>query len=901
MKKTTKSILALGLTFFALKIQGQTLLHYWNFNDPTSVQTITTPNVSLVSGGSITYTLGTATILAYANGTGQNFDVNNYNARNSDVAGTHLRFNDPIGGSLVFSLPTTGYENAVVKFTTRRSGQGAGSQTWSYSTDGTNYTVLQTISPVDGDPTLQTLDFSAISATDNNANFKLKVEFAQGTGGITGNNRFDNFTLDAYAVGTTPAPQPEIGFATNFVVVNEDAGTLDLVLNVENPGTGSVDLVVKGAPFSTADANDFTLASQTIQLTASTGATHIISIPINDDKLEEQQAEYFVLGLENANGVTVKGNSFATVYIKDNDRVAPVPTSEITLDYVGSFDPSGSNSSSTEIVVHDPKSQRLFSSSAIAGYLDIIDFSDPLVPKVIKSVDMNPYGGITSVAVKNGIVAVASPNADETLNGSVVFFDTDGVFQKQLTVGALPDNISFTPDGKKVLTANEGQPNTSYSIDPEGSVSVIDISGGMQGLSQNHVTTLDFTGFNAQEAKLIASGVRKTKASSTLSQDLEPEYIATSTDSKKAWVSLQENNAIAEINLESPSIQSIWALGTKDMTIPGNGFDASDNNGEVLIANWPVEAYYIPDAIATYEINGTPFIITANEGDEKEYGTFEERVAVNSADYVLDPVVFPNAEILKQPYNLGRFRATNLNGDTDNDGAFEGIRSLGARSFSIFNANTKEIVFDSGDDFEMYTAEHFAEIFNSDHESNNPKNRSRAKGPEPEGVTTAKIADKTFAFIALERVGGVMVYNVTDPQNVTFVDYKNTRSTSKYEGDNGAEGIIYVAPENSPTSKPYVIVANEISGTLTIFEVNTSKLSNEDFIVENVKTFNIFPNPATGEIVYFNRAADVMVFDLNGRLMYQEKNVQSINVAAYPSGVYLVKTSEGLVQKLIKK
>lgn len=901
MKKITKSIIALSIMFFALEMQAQTLIHYWNFNNATSVQTITTPDVSLVSTASIAYTSGASTVFDFAGGTGQNFSVNNFNARNNAVVGNHLRFNNPIGGSLIFSLPTTGYENAVAKFTTRRSGSGAGTQTWSYSTDGSTYTVFQTINPVDGDPTLQTLDFSSISAADNNANFKLKVEFAQGTGGTVGNNRFDNFTLDAYTLGTAPIPQPKISMASNFIVVNEDAGTLDFILNIENPNTATVDLVVKGAPFSTADANDFTFVTQTIQLTPASGSTYTVSIPIVDDNLEEQQAEYFVLSLENANGITVNGNSFATIYIKDNDRLAPVPTNEITLDYVGSFDPSGTNTSSTEIVVHDPQTQRLFSSSAIKGYLDIIDFSNPLAPTVIHSVNMNTYGGITSVAVKKGMVAVASPNVDETQNGSVVFFDTNGVFKKQVTVGALPDNISFTPDGMKVITANEGQPNTDYSIDPEGSISVIDVSGGLTNLSQTNVTTLDFTGFNAQEVQLIASGIRKTKSTSTLSQDIEPEYVTISPDSKKAWVSLQENNAIAEINLTTPAITSIWALGTKDMSAVGNGFDASDNNGEILIANWPVESYYIPDAIATYQVNNVPFIITANEGDEKEYGSFEERIAVGASNYILDASVFPNADVLKQAHNLGRFRATNLNGDLNNDGQFEKIRSVGARSFSIFNADTKQIVFDSGDDFEMYTAAVSPAVFNSDHESNSPKSRSRAKGPEPEGVTIAKIGNETFAFIALERIGGVMVYNVTDPTNVSFVDYKNNRSTSTYAGDHGAEGIIYIKPEESPNNKPYVIVANEISGTLTVFEVNTSNLSTGDIIVEEVKTFNIFPNPVKEDVVYFNRAADVTVYNMNGKIMFEGKNIQQIHTGSYASGVYIVKTSEGLIQKLVKK
>lgn len=1010
----SKNYNRIGLLFVLLTTSfswGQNLLHYWNFNNATSLATLTTPNQT-IGGASITAIAGGISTIEFAGGTGQNFNILNLNAQNSDASGTHLRFNDPIGGALVFALPTTGYQNIVVKFATRRSAQGAGTQSWSYTSDGTTYIPFTTILPNNGDPALATLDFSTIAAANNNANFKIKVEFTAVPGGTSGNNRFDNFTTQGTATGgaDTTAPtttflpvtasanvattvnptisfnenvrlidnsaitntnvdalvqlrlnnatgtivpfdatftanvitiapstslvnnqlyyvsllpntiedesdnaittlqsatfttaNPSVSLASNFITVNENAGTLSFVINLSSPATSSVDLVVKTAPFSTANAADFTLATQTLNFTGSSSLTQTITIPIIDDTAVEQQAEYFVLSLENPVGITISGNTAATIYITDNDNVAPTPSNQIELNYIGSFDPSGANTSTCEIVVHDPASQRLFTTSAVAGFLDIINFSDPTAPTVITSVNMNPYGGVTSVAVKNGIVAVASPNADETLNGSVVFFDTNGVFLKQVTVGALPDMVTFTPDGTKVMTANEGQPNANYSIDPEGSVSVINISGGIASLTQANVTTLLFTAYNAQEAALIASGVRKLKATSTMSQDFEPEYITISADSQKAWVSLQENNAIAEINLTNTTIAEVWALGTKDISIPGNGMDISDNNGQVLIANWPIKALYLPDGIASYTSGGQNYIVTANEGDEKEYTGFTERTTVGAATYTLDSSVFPNASVLKQTYNMGRFRVTNLNGNTDADADFETINCVGTRSFSIFNTTTKQIVYDSGDAFERYTAATLPTLFNADHEDNVAKGRSRAKGPEPEGVTTAQIGSQTFAFISLERVGGVMVYNVTDPNNVTFVDYKNSRSTSAYAGDHGPEGITYIRPENSATGKPYVLVANEISGTITIFEVDLNTLATPDF-QNNPATFVMFPNPTNNSgMVYFNRTADIEVFDISGKAIISQKQAQTIDTSNLSSGIYVVKTSEGITKKLIVK
>lgn len=989
---------------------SQTLVHYWNFNNNSSIASLTTPNASLVSGSAITAIAGGISAIDAAGGTGQNFNVQNLNARNGDVSGTHLRFNDPIGGTLQFDLPTTGYQNIVVKFATRRSNSGAGTQNWFYSIDGTNYISFTSINPNNGDPALATLDFSGIIGANNNPNFKIKVEFTQGTGGTVGNNRFDNFTLegnptsgpdttapiitfnpanasvnvstiinptctfnenirlvdnsainntnidaiielrlnnaagtlvafDATFTGNVITISPVSTLATNqtyylallpnsiedesdnaitsiqeiqfttgstsvaftsnsMITVNENAGTATLTISVTNPTTSSVDVVVKAAPYSTADSNDFTFNTIPLNFNSSSNIPFAITLPILDDTLPEQQAEYFVVTLENPIGLTITGTPSTTIYIIDNDSNAPVPSQQIELNYLGSFDPSGSSTSTCEIVVHDPISQRLFTTSAVAGYLDIINFSNPASPSVVNSVNMNAYGGVTSVAVKNGIVAVASPNTDETLNGSVVFFDTNGTFINQVNVGALPDMITFSPDGTKIMTANEGQPNTDYSVDPEGTISIIDISGGIAPLTQSNVTTLDFMSYNTQETSLLASGIRKVKSTSTLSQDFEPEYITISADNQKAWVALQENNAIAEINLTSNTITNIWALGTKDINQPGNGFDVSDNNGQILIANWPIQAYYVPDGIASYSVAGTTYLVTANEGDEKEYGSFTERTTVGAGSYVLDATNFPNASILKQNNNLGRFRVTNVNGNTDADSSFETMYCLGARSFSIFNTSTQQVVFDSGDDFERYTAENIPTLFNSDHESNSIKNRSRAKGPEPEGVTLATIGSQTFAFISLERIGGVMVYNITDPNNVIFVDYKNSRSTSAYSGDHGPEGITYIAPENSPTGIGYVLVANEISGTITIFEVDNNLLGTPDF--NNKSTFNLFPNPSdTNGIVYFNRMADIQIFDSTGKIIHEQNQALTIDTKGYAKGIYLIKTKDGITKKLV--
>ncbi len=613
-----------------------------------------------------------------------------------------------------------------------------------------------------------------------------------------------------------------IAFDEEVLIIAEDGGQVTINMTITNPSSATANLVLKSAPWSTANSADITFSTQVVTANATSLA---ITIPIMDDGLVEQD-EYFVLALENASGLQIDGAAFITVYIKDNDRKAPVASQEIKLTALPSFSPGGAGNATTEIVVYDAGTKRLFATSAIENRFDIIDFSNPASPSVIKSVDMTPYGGITSIAVNNGVLAVASPNANEQVNGTVVIFNTNGDFQKQVTVGALPDMITFTHNGQMILTANEGQPNEPYTVDPEGSVSLIDISGGIAGLTQANVTTLDFKAFNGQEAALIASGVRKTWAAGTLSQDLEPEYITINKASTKAWVTLQENNAMAEIDLTTKTVTSIWAFGTKDMSAFGNGFDASDKSDEPLIANWNVKAFFMPDAVASYETKGKTYLVTANEGDEKEYGPLNERATVKSV--VLNPSIYPNAEMLQQDHNLGRLRITNLNG-VNSKGEYEQLHVVGPRSFSIWDADSKSLVFESGDIIELITSQDpvFKALFNADNEDNELKGRSRSKGPEPEGVAVAQIGDEFFAFIGLERVGGVMVFNITDPSSPVFVDYKNNRDVNTFGGDNGPEGITYIAPQVSPDGKAYVIIANEISGSLSIFEIENVPMVQE--------------------------------------------------------------------------
>ncbi len=461
--------------------------------------------------------------------------------------------------------------------------------------------------------------------------------------------------------------------------------------------------------------------------------------------------------------------------------------------------------------------------TAGGGSVDVVSIADPAAPALVQRVSTAAYGLPNSVAVNNGLVAVAVEAAVKTDPGKVVFYDIDGTYLSDVTVGALPDMLTFTTDGNRVLVANEAEPNAAYTIDPEGSVSVLDVSAVRTGGAAT-ASTVGFADFNVggTRAAELPAGVRIYGPGSSVAQDLEPEYIAVHPDGSTAWVTLQEANAMAKIDLGSLTVTSITDLGRRDESLPGNGFDASDQDSiQGNIANWPVASMYQPDAVAVVVRSGVPYLVTANEGDSRDWNPgLREEVRVGANTYVLDPTVFPNAATLKTSANLGRLTVTKSTGDTDGDGDFDRIDLFGSRSFSVWNGNSGAQVFDSGDDLEQLVKSTYPTNFNASNDSVTGDNRSDNKGPEPEGATVVEVDGRPVAFIGLERQGGVVAYDVSDPAAPVFNDYVNERDFTVAAGpDAGPEVLASVPASANSTGRPLLLVANEISGTVSIFQL----------------------------------------------------------------------------------
>ena len=452
----------------------------------------------------------------------------------------------------------------------------------------------------------------------------------------------------------------------------------------------------------------------------------------------------------------------------------------------------------------------------------MLNLRNPSNPQLLFSIDLTPYGkSANSVAVKNGLLAAGVENEDKQAPGRVLLLHTWGTCRlvKNLEAGALPDMVTFTPNGQYILIANEGEPDDEYKNDPEGSVSIVNLRHGPQRAT---VATASFAKFNGRKNELIAAGVRVFGPGATVAQDVEPEYIAVSHDSKTAWVTLQENNALAVIDIRKATVEKIVPLGYKDHQDPANKLDASNKDGMIYLNTWPVLGMYCPDAIASFRVFGRNYLITANEGDSRDYDGYSEEERVK--DLTLDPVAFPYAGDLQKNENLGRIKVTTSMGDIDNDGDFDRLYSFGGRSFSILREDGS-LLYESGSLLEEITAEYYPDDFNSDNEENGSfDDRSDDKGPEPEGVTTGMVFGNTYAFIGLERIGGIVVFDVSNPAAPSFVDYVNTRDFSgdpevDSAGDLAPEGIIFVPPEQSPNYRPLVIASYEVSGSVTVFEV----------------------------------------------------------------------------------
>lgn len=674
-----------------------------------------------------------------------------------------------------------------------------------------------------------------------NSNIGIKEEITDGdTDGWTDpSQRFETVTTDNTLTGFGIAPG-EIGEEQDFKIEHNSItssngyGRIPISFGLTYDGSTVSQSVYSSVYYKHSDDTSFNF------IDADKGdGTYGVIIPVSE---ASEDIEYYIEA-EYEGEIAREPNTGThtiTVNVKDySDK-------DQLLTHIGNFAASDGQGGAgvAEIVKYDKVTKKAFvvNGSDTNISIDIIDLtglqkdsttaaelttSDSIKISDLPDLGSFAVGDITCIDIhpSGEYFAVSLPGADKTKTGKVAFFNIDDTYSYEgsVDVGYLPDNLAFTPDGNTLLVANEGEPNDDYSVDPAGSVSVIDVSGGADSITQGSVTDVGFDSVSVDENIIIKDGATK-------SEDFEPEYIAVDENSLYAYVSLQENNAVAKLDIDNKQFINITGLGFKDWSV--SALDGSNKDDEINIQPWPLLGMYMPDGIDISKINGTNYIFTANEGDGREYGDYENELEVgdiaddgnlaldaeNYAGYnqeELDAIV---GELGKKS-NLGKLNVHSELGLNTED-KYEALYTFGGRSFSIYDVSDFSQVYDSGSEFEEITAQRYPDEFNTTNDEIAFDNRSDNKGPEPEDVKVGKVGDRYYAFIGLERMGGVMVYDVTDPENAEFVQYMNTRDYSAdVAGDCGPEGIKFVEREDSPIDQPLLLVANEVSGTLSVFQV----------------------------------------------------------------------------------
>ncbi|SDG63499.1 choice-of-anchor I family protein [Microbacterium pygmaeum] len=503
----------------------------------------------------------------------------------------------------------------------------------------------------------------------------------------------------------------------------------------------------------------------------------------------------------------------------------------LTLAPIGSHESGVFDESAAEIV--QAYGDRLFVVNAQAGAVQVLDWTDPTA--IAEEFSLTSEGVANSLAIRaDGLGVIAFEAPVKTDPGHLVFFDANAADEASallgsVEVGALPDMVTVSKDGGYAVVANEAEPADDFSIDPEGSIGVVSLPDTLTAPTQDAVAIAGFHDFEKGGSKTLPADVRVFGPQPhgddlPVSRNLEPEYI-TVVDGT-AYAALQEANAIAVVDLATAEVTDILALGFKDLGLEENAVDPSDRDAGYALRTFPgLKGIFMPDGIQSYTAGGQTYLVTANEGDAREWGDYVEGTrAKDIAEDGYGPVceTSPLASQLGDA-DLGRLNVTTENGFNAETACYDELYAFGGRSFSIWTTDGTQ-VFDSGSQFEEITHTAAPEYFNSNHTEANFEGRSDDKGPEPENLTIGELSGRTYAFIGFERVGGIAVYDITDPGSSEFVTYVNNRdfaadAESTAAGDLGPEGIVFIAAEDSPTGTPVVVTGNEVSGTTTVFEI----------------------------------------------------------------------------------
>lgn len=485
------------------------------------------------------------------------------------------------------------------------------------------------------------------------------------------------------------------------------------------------------------------------------------------------------------------------------------------LHHVGTHAAGMHDRSASEIAAYHAPSRTLWVVNGAAG-LDVIDIRDPAQPVRTAT---HAVPAPTSVAVSGDLVAVAVPD-EKGGPGHVRFMRPDGAVIATVQVGHGPDMCTFTRDGSRLVVANEGE--MSATGDPDGSVSIIDLREGPLNTS---VRTARFDAFDGRRAELEAAGAHLPVPGAAVQRQLEPEYVAITPDGRTAIVGIQEANAVAIIDLDTASARTVHGLGLKDFA--RSGLDASAKDAKNAPRPWPVLGLRQPDAVVSWSHGGSTWFAVSEEGEWREGASFDERAKVS--ELVLSPELAERCAAVSGAGNdprdgafLGSLTVSRPASDRDGDGIAERLVAFGGRGVSIWELRADDIAlaWDSGDQVERAVGSTAPDV------AKTSDARSPARGPEPEGLALGEVDGRRLLFCGLERTGGIVTWDVTDPRAPELLGVVHRRDPAvdpkkdlAAAGDLGPEGLLFVPAESSPNGRPLLVACNEVSGTTTLWEV----------------------------------------------------------------------------------
>jgi hypothetical protein len=436
-----------------------------------------------------------------------------------------------------------------------------------------------------------------------------------------------------------------------------------------------------------------------------------------------------------------------------------------------------------------------------------------------------------------GVASVIPTGKTSTDLGRIAIFNSStGSILKTLDVGYHPDSVTITPDGSKLIITNEGEfvsTAAEATFARPGSISVVDLSGvtsvdNVSNLTSSNVATYDFSAANLATGVSL-TGIRdntfaaNNSGTTALMANIEPEY--TTASNTKAFLTLQENNAIATFDFATGKFEKISSLGSITQTIDASDRDGASNGKSVNI-NDVVKGLPMPDTITQFSRGGSTFLVTVNEGDARPDDVDIARA--NTAGLV-DTTDGGSGDLYYAGdvgnTGIGRLNILKDMGNLDGDAGIEDPTMMGTRSFSIWNASTQERVFDSASMIEQYVAANDPTTFNmNDGLTTKYDERSDDKGPEPEALAFGTIGGRDYVFVGAERQNGIFQFDITDFGNVSITSYFNTASSTADSG--GAfispESIAFLNAANNPTGQNLLVVGYEgtgNNGSIAVFSV----------------------------------------------------------------------------------